>query len=96
MTGPEGVALDGLVIRLLPGERYTLTTSDGRFAFYNVREGDFNIAIDAGALPENGKLLSEPSVPVGVRAGGSIPSTTFSVGIVSSQKPIRKVLDKNY
>jgi hypothetical protein len=94
VTGPEG-ALDGILIRLLPGDRYTLTTPEGHFAFYNVREGDFNLAIDANSLPENGKLLSEPSVPVAVRAGDSIPSATFSIGIVSSPKAIRRVLEKN-
>jgi hypothetical protein len=94
VTGPEGATLDGILIRLLPGMRYTLTASEGRFAFYNVREGDFNLAIDAGTLPPNGKLLSEPSFPVAVRAGSSVPSAIFATGIVSSQKAIRKVFDK--
>jgi hypothetical protein len=94
VTGPEGAALDGLVIRLLPGARYTLTTSDGRFAFYNVREGDFNLAIDTATLPANGRLLSETSVPVAVRAGAPVPSAIFSIEIVSKEKAIRKVLEK--
>ncbi len=93
-TGPEGVALEGLLIRLLPGARYTLTTSEGRFAFYNVREGDYKLAIDTDTLPPNGKLLSEPSVPVAVRAGAAAPSAKFSIGIVSKEKAVRKVLDK--
>ena len=93
-TGPEGMALDGLLIRLLPGARYTLTTSEGRFAFYNVREGDYKLAIDADTLPPNAKLLSEPSVAVAVRAGASVPSARFSIGIVTKEKAIRKVLDK--
>jgi hypothetical protein len=94
VTGPEGIALDGLLIRLLPGARYTLTTSEGRFAFYNVREGDYQLAIDTDTLPPNAKLLSEPSVPVAVRAGDPVPSAMFSIGIVSKEKAIRKVLDK--
>jgi hypothetical protein len=96
VTGPEGVVLDGILIRLLPGARYTLTTSKGRFAFYNLREGNFDLAIDTGTLPANSKLLSAPSVRVAVRVGTSIPSTTFSIGIVVREKTIRKVLEKEY
>jgi hypothetical protein len=94
VTGPEGATLDGILVRLLPGTRYTLTTSEGRFAFYNVHEGDLNLVIDAGTLPPNARLLSAPSVPVAVRAGASVPSVLFATAIVSSQKAIRKVLDK--
>ena len=64
VTGPEGAARDGIVIHMLPGPAYTLTTSDGHFAFYNVREGDFNLVIDPATLPEDAKLLSDPSLPV--------------------------------
>ena len=96
VTGPEGVVLDGILIRLLPSTRYTLTTPKGRFAFYNLREGDFDLAIDTGTLPANSKLLSAPSVRVAVRVGTSIPSTTFSIGIVVREKTIRKVLEKEY
>ncbi|MBZ5624917.1 MAG: carboxypeptidase-like regulatory domain-containing protein [Acidobacteriia bacterium] len=94
VTGPEGATLEGILIRLIPGARYTSTASDGHFAFYNVREGDFNLVLDTSTLPENSKLLSEPSVPAGVRAGAPVPPAVFSCGIVSSQKTVRKVLDK--
>jgi hypothetical protein len=94
VTGPEGATLEGILVRLLPGARYTTTASDGHFAFYNVREGDFNLVLDTTTLPEGGKLLSAPSVPTAVRAGAVVPPATFSFGIVSSQKAIRKVLDK--
>ena len=62
VTGPEGATLEGIVIRLLPGTRYTSTSAEGHFAFYKVREGDYNLVLDPNFLPENGKLLSEPSV----------------------------------
>ena len=94
VTGPEGASLEGILIRLLPGARYTTTASDGHFAFYNVREGDFNLALETGSLPQGGKLLSAPSVPVAIRAGTPLPPVQFSFGIVSNQKAIRKVLDK--
>ena len=45
-------------------------------------------------LPPNAELLSEPSVPVAVRAGASVPSAMFSIGTVTKEKAIRKVLDK--
>lgn len=94
VTGPEGATLEGILIRLLPGARYTTTASDGHFAFYNVREGDFNLVLDTASLPADGKLLSEPSVPAAVRTGAVVPPAVFSFGIVTSQKAIRKVLDK--
>ncbi len=59
-----------------------------------MREGDYKLAIDTDTLPPNAKLLSEPSVPVAVRAGVSVPSAMFSIGIVSKEKAIRRVLDK--
>ena len=94
VTGPEGATLEGILIHLLPGERYTTTASDGHFAFYNVREGDFNMVLDTASLPEGGEVRSAPSVPAAVRAGAVLPPVAFSFGIVSSQKTIRKVLDK--
>jgi hypothetical protein len=97
VTGPQGSNLDGFVIRLRPGKRYTLTRSEGRFSFYNVREGDFQLVIDTATLPPNAKLLSGPSIPVSVRAGTAVPSVAFSIDTTSSPpKAIRSVLQKEY
>jgi hypothetical protein len=94
ISGPEGAVLEGILIRMLPGGRYTTTSAEGHFAFHNVREGDFDLVLDTASLPENGKLVSEPAVPVVLRAGEPVPFARFSFTIVSSEKAIRKVLDK--
>src|SRR4029077_959143 len=51
VKGPEGAPLENILIRLLPGVRYTTAAQDGHFAFYNVREGDFTVTLDIKSLP---------------------------------------------
>jgi hypothetical protein len=93
VTGPEGAPREGIVIRLLPGGRYTTTDTDGNFAFHNVREGDFTLALDPQTLPEGGDLISPASIPVSIRAGSSPPAPEFRFAVKSRGKPIRKVLE---
>ena len=93
IRGPEGVPLDGIIVRLLPGERYTNASADGVFVFYNLREGDYEVAIDPKSLPEGGELLSPRSVPAAVRTGAPVAPVHFSIGVNPQQKPIRKVLE---
>ena len=52
VTGPADVPLQSIVVRLLPSTRYTTPDSRGRFAFYNVREGQYQVALDLSSLPE--------------------------------------------
>ena len=94
VTGPGGTTLEGIVIRLVPGERYTTTADDGHFAFYNVHEGDYDLVVDTASLPENAELTSDRSAPAVVRVGIPVPPLSFAIRIKSTQKPIRKVLDR--
>jgi hypothetical protein len=94
VTGPQGETLDGIVIRIVPGSRYTMTDADGHFVFYNVREGDFEVVLDSKTLPDNGEARFPASLPVVVRVGTPIPPLQFSFTVASQQKTIRKVLDK--
>jgi hypothetical protein len=94
ITGTKGAALDGVVIRTVPGSRYTMTDADGHFAFHNLREGDFEVVLDPKTLPENGVLKSAASIPVVFRVGTPLPALLFQFEVVSPQKTIRKVLDK--
>ncbi|HUK19156.1 MAG TPA: hypothetical protein VLW65_22195 [Bryobacteraceae bacterium] len=94
VTGPEKAELENIIIRLLPGKRYTSTDKEGAFKFYNVREGDFSVALDAQTLPEDGELQSPAKVPVAIRIGTPTPSIQFSFLVKTTQKPIRKVLDR--
>ena len=93
VTGPEGAALEGIVIRLHPGDRYTTTASDGHFSFYNLHEGDFEVVLDQSSLPENERLDSESAMPAVVRLGVPVPPIGFAVTVQVNTKPIRKVLE---
>lgn len=93
VEGPAGTALDGIVIRIAPGTRYTMTDSDGHFAFYNLREGGFELSVDQSTLPENAEMTSRASAAAAIRIGTQAPPTEFSFDIVLKLKPIRKVLE---
>ncbi len=95
INGPEGMDLDGIVVRLLPGDRYTSANPEGHFALYNVREGDYQVSLDVKSMPGQAELRSEPAVPVVVRAGTPIPPVAFTLAKGNTPtKPIRKVLDR--
>ncbi len=95
VSGPAGAALDGIVIRLAPGGRYTTTAADGSFTFYNLREGDFELILDQTTLPENGELRSPASLFAKVRLATPVARLEYRIEIrAAAQKPIRKVLDK--
>lgn len=93
VTGPDGSVLEGIVIRLHPGERYTTTRADGHFSFFNLHEGDFEVVLDQATLPDNQRLDSPPAVPAVVRMGLPAPPIPFSISVQTTTKPVRKVLD---
>ncbi len=95
VQGPEGVALGGILIRMVPGNRYTTTGEDGTFHFYNVREGKCVLALDGKSLPEGGTLVSAATVDATVSAGGIGSPINFQFTVAAVQKPIRKVLEIN-
>ena len=94
VSGPEKAELEDIIVRLLPGSRYTSPDKEGAFTFYNVREGDFSVALDPQTMPEGGELQTAPEVAVAVRIGSSPPPVNFSFIVKSIQKPVRKVLDR--
>ena len=94
VSGPAGASLENILIRLLPGERYTTAAQDGHFGFYNVPEGDYTVTLDTKSMPENGELTSEATRPAAVRIGTPLPPIEYSFVLTSRQKPIRKVLDR--
>jgi hypothetical protein len=94
VAGPEHATLEGIVMRLLPGNRYVSTREDGSFTLSNVREGDFNVTIDAKSLPEGAELQSPTVVSTSVRSGTPVPTIRFTFILKGVQKPIRKVFDR--
>jgi predicted porin len=94
VNGPKS-NLENLLILLSPGDRYTTTDGDGAFAFYGLREGDYEVKFAEKSLPENGVLKTPASVPVSLRRGGKIEAVSFDFEIRVPEKPIRKILERH-
>jgi hypothetical protein len=93
VTGPKDAVLEGIVIRLRPGDRYTTTAADGHFSFYNLHEGDFEVALDQTTLPDSQRLASPSAALAVVRLGSPTPPIAFTVTVQVTTKPVRKVLE---
>ncbi len=92
VSGPEGAPLAGILIRLLPTARYTTTDAEGAFAFYNLREGDYDLALEPSTLPPDAAPASPARIPLAVRLGSAPPEPRFDFVIRKQEKPIRRVL----
>jgi hypothetical protein len=93
IIGPDGTALDGVIVKLLPTDRYTTPTPEGRFAFYNLREGEYDLAIDPKSLPEFG-VLDRTTVHVSVKRGVPAEEVVFHLAVQKPEKPIRRSFEK--
>jgi hypothetical protein len=69
LRGPAGTNPGGVVIRMRPGNEYAVTDEQGRFAFYNVKPGAYELSIDPEWLPEGTKLPRADVAAVRVRPG---------------------------
>jgi hypothetical protein len=94
VTAPKDVPVESIVIRLLPGERYTTPASEGDFYFYNLREGEYEIVLDKRTLPEFAFMEKAERASVSVKAGRQPEPVTFQFEIRKPQKSVRRVLDK--
>jgi hypothetical protein len=91
---PEGPPpeSEGIIVRLLPRNVLTTTDSQGRFGFYNLPEGDYEVSVEPSSLPENARLQTA-SLAAAVRYGKPNPRLNFEYEIVSPEpKPTRRVL----
>jgi hypothetical protein len=94
-SGPAFDSLEGIVIRLSPGDRYTTTLQDGSFAFYNLPDGDYEVGIAVDTLPPLARLKSAPNAAVVVRAGSASAVVQFEIERRPIEtKPVRKVLEE--
>jgi hypothetical protein len=93
IIGPDGTAVDGVIVKLLETDRYTTPTPEGRFGFYNLREGEYDVAIDPKSLPEFG-VLDRIAAHVSVHRGVPAEEITFHLTIQKPEKPIRRVFDR--
>ena len=92
--GPPGVDLSTVVVRLLPGKRYTTPAPDGRFAFYNLIEGDYQLVLEQKSLPEYSVVTSDPVIPVALRVDQKLEEPRFYFEVHKVEKPIRRTFEK--
>ena len=92
MTGPPDVPVENIAIRMVATERYTTPDTEGNFYFYNLREGDYTLAVDERTLPEFAMLNKPDSVSVPVRVGQQPKFVNIQFEVHKPEKPVRKVL----
>ncbi|MBZ5543943.1 MAG: carboxypeptidase-like regulatory domain-containing protein [Acidobacteriia bacterium] len=93
IVAPAGAPVENVLVRLAGTSRYTTPDPDGTFAFYNLREGEYDPAIDEKTLPEGYLLVSPASVHV--LASSSKPATPVIFELKEKpreEKPIRQIL----
>jgi hypothetical protein len=90
---PGGVPIENVVIRLANTNRYTTPDSDGNFAFYNLREGNYAVSIDEQTLPDDVLLASPNDLPVLASSVNPPASLVFVLKIKpEAEKPVRRIL----
>ena len=94
VSGPAGANLENVLVRLLPTARYTTTDSKGNFVFENLREGGYELTVDAATLPKHAVITSASRVPVAARCGQPVPPVEFHFEISREEKPVRKVFER--
>ncbi|MGI8989686.1 MAG: hypothetical protein ACR2I2_08890 [Bryobacteraceae bacterium] len=93
ISGPDGVALNGVILRLLPTARYTTPSAEGRFAFYNLREGEYDLTIEPKSLPEFA-TVDRTTAQVSLRGGIQAAEPIFILTVNKPQKPIHRSVEK--
>jgi hypothetical protein len=94
VTGPPG-QLEGILIRLSPGARYTTTDADGTFAFHNLREGDYEAVLDPATLAADTALVGTATAGVSVRAGAPTPQVRFQIEPRKVEIKVRKTFEQD-
>jgi len=85
---------ENIVIRLLPTGRYTTPDAEGTFAFYNLREGDYEVSLDTGTLPLAAVLTTPERIPLALRHGAVPAEVHFQFTIPKQEPPVRKIFER--
>lgn len=91
VTGPKDAPLDTILVRLNPGDRFTTPDKAGKFAFYNVSAGAYEIELDPKSLPEYGALTTPQKIAVEVKTPQDHPMVNFGFEIRIPPKPVKKI-----
>ena len=96
VTAPPDTQIENVVVRLAGTDRYTTPDQDGSFSFYDLKEGDYTITIDAQTIPD-GFILSTPAsvqVPASSDNGPLTPIEFVIVVKPQPEKPIHRMLQQ--
>lgn len=93
IVAPRGTPLDGIIIKLLPTDRYTTPHTDGRFVFFNLPEGEYDVLIDPKSLPEFA-LLNRTTAHVIAKRDLQEQEPSFDMSINKPEKPIHRSFEK--
>jgi hypothetical protein len=95
VMAPAGMPVEDIVIRLAGTNRYTTPYQDGSYFFYNLREGEYEVAIDSQTLPDGYLLASPASVRVSPRSFAAPPRVEFELKTKPEpEKPVREILQQ--
>jgi hypothetical protein len=89
VSGPAGLALNGIVILLSGTERHITADAEGNFGFSGLHDGDHTVLLDESTLPENAVLTTPGNVTLSLRAGQEAPLADFHLEIRRDGKPGR-------
>jgi hypothetical protein len=93
ILAPEGIPLDNVVVKLLPTNRYTTPEPEGRFSFYNVREGEYDLVLEPQSLPEFA-VVDRATVHITLTRGTKPEEAIVRLSIERPEKPIRRSFEK--
>jgi len=93
VVAPKDVQFDNVVVRVVGTKLYTTPYGDGTFGFYNLREGQYEVEIDVGTIPEGYMLASPARVPVVASSTKPAPPIGFELKVKPPpEKPVREML----
>jgi uncharacterized membrane protein YgcG len=96
IVAPAGTRLENAVIRLAGTNHYTTPYQDGSFAFYNLREGEYEVVFDEQTLPE-GYLLASPARVRVLTSNTNPPAAEIAFELKLKpvqEKPVREILQE--
>ena len=95
VAAPVGTPVEDIVIRLAGTNRYTTPYQDGSYFFYNLREGECEVAIDPQTVPEGYLLASPATAHASARSVTTAPPIVFELKEKpQAVKPVREILQQ--
>jgi hypothetical protein len=91
VSGAKGVPVENILVRLVPTGRYTSTDAEGRFAFHNLRAGNYDATLDASSFAPDVLVAGPGTLPVQVRLDQEAPPLEFHVELHKKEKPVRHI-----